>query len=83
MSAEENQLPVTPAADSEEIYERRQKLDLKTWLVKAFASTVMAVFGTSTLALLYAAVIQEKDLNTGFIGDVLKSVFDLLRFILA
>lgn len=83
MSAEEKQSEVTPACDLEELEERREARKLKSWLVRALATTVMIVSGTSTLALLYAAVIQEKDLNTGFIGEVLKTVFDFLRFILA
>lgn len=66
-----------------DLEERRAERNLKHWLVKGFAITLMVVFVASTLTLIYAAVIQEKDLNTGFIGEIFKGLFDFLRFILA
>lgn len=85
MSAEQNQpeiLPVNNAAAVDELEERREVRHRKTWLVKAFTMTFIFILVSSVLALIYAAVVQEKDLNTTFIGEMLKSTFDFLRFVL-
>ncbi|BAW19057.1 hypothetical protein [Ralstonia phage RP31] len=92
MSAEENKpdvLPVThattaaEAAVEEALEERREARSLKTWLVKAFTLTFIFVFGSSVMALIYAAVVKEKDLNTTFVGEMLKATFDFMRFVLS
>lgn len=69
--------------DVVELEDHRAERNLKHWLVKGFASTFFVIFVASALSLMYAAIIQEKDLNTGFIGETFKMVFDFLRFILA
>lgn len=65
-----------------EIEERRAARDLKFWIVKTFVAAFLVVFASSVVTLIYAAVIQEKDLDTGFIGESLKGIFDIIRFIL-
>lgn len=75
----------TPAAeiDVHELEERRADRNFKYWLKQAVTLTFLAVFAISFLSIIYAAIIQEKDLNTTFIGEVFKMMFDFLRIILA
>ena len=61
--------------------ERRANRDLRHWLVKTLTLTFMVILVASTASLIYAAVIQEKDLDTGFIGELFKGLFDFLRLI--
>jgi hypothetical protein len=76
---------VHPAAEIDviELEDRRAKRDLKHWLVKTITIATMFVVVVCVMSLLYAAVVQEKDLNTTFIGEVLKMIFDFLRFVMA
>jgi hypothetical protein len=67
----------------EALEERREKRSLKTWLVKAVSTTVLFIFTVSVISLIYAAVVKEKDLDTSFIGSVLKTMFEFLHFLLA
>lgn len=67
----------------DDLEERRAKRDLKHWLVKGVARTFMIIVVASVLSLIYAAVIQEKDLDTGFIGELFKGLFDFLRFLMS
>ena len=62
--------------------ERRATRDLKFWIVKTLVITFMFVFIVSVVTLIYTVVIQEKDLNTGFIGEVFRGMFEVLQFIL-
>jgi uncharacterized membrane protein YqjE len=83
--AEVNAAMVQPAAEIDviELEERRAKRDLKHWLVRTITVTMMFVFVVCIMSLLYAAVVQEKDLNTTFIGEMFKIVFDFLRFVMS
>lgn len=74
---------VEPAADTVEIEERREDRKLKRWIVQVVTLGFMFVFVASILSLIYAAVVQEKDLNTSFIGEMFKLVFDFLRFLMS
>lgn len=67
----------------EAIEERRATRDLKFWIVKTFVTAFLVVFSTSVVTLIYAAVVQEKDLDTGFIGEAFKSMFEIIRIILS
>lgn len=82
MSEENKQLDAAAAVAEEELEERREVRQRKTWLIKLFSLSFTFVLMSSVLTLLYAAVIQEKDLNTGFIGEILKAIFDFLRFVM-
>jgi uncharacterized membrane protein YqjE len=74
----------TPQADVVvDIEEKRAVRDLKFFLVKAFALSMLGLFIISVLTLIYAAVFKEKDLNTTFIGEVFKMIFEFLQFLLA
>lgn len=66
----------------EAIEDRRATRDLKFWIVKTFVTAFLVVLSTSVVTLIYAAVIQEKDLDTGFIGETLKGMFEVIRFLL-
>lgn len=66
---------------SEEVEERREQRNLKTWMAKAFTKAFIFVFVSSVLALLYASVFQEKDLNTTFIGEILSGMFEFVKFV--
>lgn len=74
---------IDTAVDAVELEDRRAKRDLRHWMVKVVTLFFMAAFLASILSLIYAAVIQEKDLNTGFIGEMFKAMFDFLRFLMA
>ena len=67
----------------ETLEERRATRDLKFWIVKTFVAAFLVVLTSSVVTLIYAAVIQEKDLDTGFIGEVFKGMFEIIRFILS
>ena len=67
----------------EALEERRATRDLQFWIVKTFVAAVLVVLTSSVVTLIYAAVIQEKDLDTGFIGEVFKGMFEIIRFILS
>ena len=67
----------------EAIEERRATRDLKFWIVKTFVAAFLVVLTSSVVTLIYAAVIQEKDLDTGFVGEVFKGMFEIIRFILS
>ncbi len=67
----------------EALEERRATRDLKFWIVKTFVAAFLVVLTSSVVTLIYAAVIQEKDLDTGFIGEVFKGMFEIIRFILS
>jgi uncharacterized membrane protein YqjE len=91
MSAEENkidaQAPEThcehdEAVETEELEERRASRVLKTWLVKVFTLSFIVIMFASVGTLIYMVVVQEKDLNTTFIGEVLKGVFEVVKFAL-
>lgn len=74
---------VATTIDQDDIEERRAKRDLKFWLVKLVTSTFMVVFAASMLSLVYAAVVREKDLDTGFLGTVFQSMFEFIRFLMS
>lgn len=82
---EVNAAMTNPAAEIDvvELEERRANRNLKHWMVKAVTSVAMFVFVVCIMSLLYAAIVQEKDLNTTFIGEMFKLIFDFLRFIMA
>lgn len=82
MSDAPNPVDAGPVIDIDALEERRAKRDLKHFMVKAMTITVMILIVASTSSLIYAAVVQEKDLDTGFIGDLFKTVFDFLRFLM-
>lgn len=67
----------------EALEERRATRDLKFWIVKTFVAAFLVVLTSSVVTLIYAAVIQEKDLDTGFIGEVFKGMFEIIRIILS
>ena len=67
----------------EALEERRAPRDLKFWIVKTFVAAFLVVLTSSVVTLIYAAVIQEKDLDTGFIGEVFKGMFEIIRIILS
>ena len=67
----------------EALDERRATRDLKFWIVKTFVAAFLVVLTSSVVTLIYAAVIQEKDLDTGFIGEVFKGMFEIIRIILS
>ena len=67
----------------EALEERRATRDLKFWIVKTFVAAFLVVLTSSVVTLIYAAVIQEKDLDTGFIGETFKGMFEIIRFILS
>lgn len=71
------------APDAIEVEERRAKRDLKHWMVKAVTVTFMFTFVSAFLSLIYAAIIQEKDLDTAFMGEMFKGFFDFLRFLMS
>lgn len=73
---------INAASEVAEIEEMREDRKLKRTLVKCVTFTTMFIIIVSFLSLIYAAVIQDKDLNTTFIGDVFKHLFDFLRFLL-
>lgn len=83
--AEVNAAVAHPAAEIDviELEERRANRNLKHWMVKAFSLLVIFMFVVCVLSLVYAAIIQEKDLNTTFIGEMFKLVFDFLRFVMS
>lgn len=83
MSNEESKQDKAPPFDIESIEERRAALNLKTWLVKTTTLTVMSVFIASVLALIYSVIIQGKELDAGFIGEILKDTFEFLRMVMA
>lgn len=62
--------------------DRRAARDLKHWLVKLLASVLSLITLASVITLIYAAVVNEKDLDTGFIGEIFKSIIDFLHFLL-
>jgi hypothetical protein len=68
--------------ENEACEERRATRDLKFWIVKTLVITFMILFTASVGALIYAVIIQEKDLDTGFIGGVFKGIFEVIHFIL-
>lgn len=74
---------VRTAPDPHELEERRAARDLKHFAVKALVVAFIIVFVASFLSLIYSAVIQEKDLDTAFMGEMFKMVFDFLRFLLS
>lgn len=74
---------VSAAPDPHELEERRATRDLKHFVVKALVIAFIIVFLSSFLSLIHAAVIQEKDLDTAFMGEMFKMVFDFLRFLLS
>lgn len=91
MSAEENKIDapelhcahdVSTAVETEELAERREARSLKTWMVKALTLSFIVIMFTSVATLIYMVVVQEKDLNTTFIGEVLKGVFEVVKFAL-
>ena len=67
----------------EALEERRATRYLKFWIVKTFVAAFLVVLTSSVVTLIYAAVIQEKDLDTGFIGEVFKGMFEIIRIILS
>ena len=67
----------------EALEERRATRDLKFWIVKTFVAAFLVVLTSSVVTLIYAAVIQEKDFDTGFIGEVFKGMFEIIRIILS
>ena len=67
----------------ETLEERRATRDLKFWIVKTFVAAFLVVLTSSVVTLIYAAVIQEKDLDTGFIGEAFKGMFEIIRIILS
>lgn len=69
--------------NTESIEDRRAVRDFKFWVGKVFTLTFVFLFVTCILTLIYSAIFQEKDLNTTFIGEVFKGVFDILRLILS
>lgn len=69
--------------EQEAIEERRDNRKLKHTLVKMCAVTFLVVSGLSLLTLIYAAVFKDKDLNTTFIGELIKGIFDFMRFLLS
>lgn len=62
--------------------DRRAKRNLKHWLVKLVAFTFMIVVVASVLSLIYAAINQEKDLDTAFIGELFKNLINFITFLL-
>lgn len=78
-------VPVTvelPAIVAEDIANRVATRDLKHFLVKLMATGAMFLVIASVLTLLYSAIVQDKDLDTGFIGDIFKTIVDFIRFLL-
>ena len=67
----------------ESIEDRRARRDFKFRVGKVFTLTFVFLFVTCVLTLVYAAIFQEKDLNTTFIGEVFKGIFDIIRFVLS
>lgn len=66
-----------------EVEDRRAARDFKYWLAKVFSVTLVVLMVVCVLTLVYSAVVQEKDLNTTFVGDIFKAIFDFLHFLLA
>lgn len=73
---------LTKLCDAEAIEERRATRNMKFWMVKAVTTSFMFVLVVSVLSLVYSAVIQDKDLNTWFLGEVIKSLYNILVLIL-
>lgn len=67
----------------EAIEDRRATRDFKFWMAKTLLTAFLAVLTASVVTLIYAAVIQEKDFNTGIIGETFKGIFEILRIILS
>jgi Na+/H+-dicarboxylate symporter len=82
MSDVVDERPVEAVVDVVELEDRRAKRDLKHWMVKTITLFLMAAFLAIILSLVYAAVIQEKDLDTSFIGEMFKALIDFLRFLM-
>lgn len=74
---------VNAALDAIELEERRATRDLKHWMVKAITIAFIVVFVSCFMSLVLSAVVQEKDLDTVFMGEMFKSIFDFLRFLLS
>lgn len=62
--------------------DRRAKRDLVHWLVKLFAIVLSILAVASVGTMIYAAIASEKDLDTGFIAELFKTIIDFLHFIL-
>lgn len=74
---------VNPVVVGEDIEERRAKRDLMHWVIKSVVIGFMIIVIASVFSLIYAAIIQEKDLDTAFIGELFKGFFDFIRFLLS
>lgn len=62
--------------------DKRADRDLKHWVIKAIISTICVVFVASTGTLLYASIAQDKDFERGFIGEIFKGFFEVLKVVL-
>lgn len=62
--------------------EQREERAHRRWMAKAAFLTLCAIISSSILTLIYAAVIQDKDFETGFIGQAMNTVFEVLKLLL-
>jgi hypothetical protein len=79
--AEENKSDAA-VCDIDSVEERREERAHRRWLAKAGFLTFCAVIAASVFTLIYAAVIQDKDFETGFIGQTLSTLFEVLKLLL-
>lgn len=79
--AEENKSDAA-VCDVAAVEEQREERAHKRWLAKAGFLTFCAVIASSVFTLIYAAVIQDKDFETGFIGQTLSTIFEVLKLLL-
>jgi hypothetical protein len=60
----------------------RTDKSFRHWIAKVIVLTLCVVFVASVGTLLFASVAQDKDIQSGFIGDFLSGFFDVLKAIL-
>lgn len=79
--AEENKIDAA-VCDVASVEEQREERAHRRWLAKAGFLTFCAVIASSVLTLIYAVVIQDKDFETGFIGQTLGVIVEVLKLLL-
>lgn len=80
--ATEDEKVVHGAVCDESCNDRREERAHRRWIFKTGFVTICMVIAVSVLTLIYAAVIQDKDFETGFIGESLGTLVEVLKLIM-
>lgn len=60
----------------------REERAHRRWMAKAGFLTFCVIAAAGVITLIYAAIIQDKDFETGFLGQALELLIEVLKLVL-